>query len=75
MEAKGHWSDHTEDIVNALPEETDNVEVRQKLAAGTKLTSMLLNYNLIVEHLNGNTCRKSTSLPVMHHASVDLKNK
>lgn len=41
MEVKGHWSDHTEDIINALPEETD-CETFWKFAVGTNLTSLLV---------------------------------
>lgn len=52
MEVKGHWSDHTEDIISALPEETD-CETFWKFAVGTNFTSLLLNSSLILEYLNG----------------------
>lgn len=66
MEVKGHWSNHTEAIISALPEETDNVKLFGSYLGGTNLISMLLNYILTVDYLTENTCRKSTSLPVMH---------
>lgn len=66
MEVKGHWSNHMEAIISALPEETDNVKLFGSYLEGTNLISMLLNYILTVHYLNENTCRKSTSLPVMH---------